>query len=111
MLKSNLVWSSEDGDIRKKQKNNNQIPITKSDFSKNIIHLRRLTAGKGRTVIEISNLPDNADWCKELAKDIKKSIGVAGTYKNNIIEIHTEDIEKISVIFAKKQIKWKKIGG
>ena len=111
MNPNNLVWSSETGDTRKKNKTGNNSIITTVDEKKQTLHLRRLTAGKGRTVIEISNLPENPQWCKELAKDIKKSIGVSGTYKNNIIEIHTDTIEKISSILQKKDIKWKKTGG
>lgn len=111
MNRTNLVWSSEQGDVRKnKNERIEKNPVTGSP-EKIILHLRRLTAGKGRTVIEISNLPNNTEWCKEIAKDLKKSLGVSGTYKNNIIEIHTDSIEKISSVLEKKEIKWKKTGG
>jgi translation initiation factor 1 (eIF-1/SUI1) len=111
MKHNNIVWSSETGDTRKNSSSSDKSDFSTVDNKKVTLHLRRLTAGKGRTVIEISNLPQNSDWCRDLAKDIKKSIGVAGTYKNSIIEIHTDNIEKISSILQKKDIKWKKTGG
>ena len=76
-----------------------------------VLNLRRLTSGKGRTVIEITGLPNNKKWCEGLAKDLKKALGVGGTFKNKAIELHGEKIEKVMALLDKKSIKWKKTGG
>ena len=75
------------------------------------LFLRRLTSGKGRTIIEITNLPNNKSWCKNLAKEIKKSLGVGGAYKNNFIEIHGEKIDDVKQILVKKNLQFKQTGG
>jgi len=104
---SKIVWSSETGDNRKKKPEEKDKPVGPQVK----LNLRRLTAGKGRTVIEISGLPKNKLWCETLAKEIKKSMGVGGTYKNDIIEIHVDKLERVSDFLDGKKILWKKIGG
>ena len=110
MKDSELVWSSEHGDMRKNRKSQQgkDAPVNESKL---LLTTRRLTSGKGRTIIEITSLPDNKKWCQKLAKEIKKSLGVGGAYKNSMIEIHTKEYEKIEEFFSKKDIKIKKIGG
>lgn len=105
---SRIVWSSETGDNRKKKQDKDEMPVLEGQVK---LNLRRLTAGKGRTVIEISGLPKNKLWCENLAKELKKSMGVGGTYKNNIIEIHVDKLERVSEFLEGKKILWKKIGG
>lgn len=109
MSDNRLVWSDEHGDMRKsKEKERLDIPIDEKIIE---LKLRRLTSGKGRTVIEITGLPQNKKWCQKLAKNLKKSLGAGGAYKDNHIEIHGEKIEKIINFFDSKSLKWKKIGG
>jgi len=103
-----IVWSDEHGDMRKKDKNRPDIPV---DEKKLELKIRRLTSGKGRTVIEITDLPQNKKWCQQLAKDLKKKLGVGGTYKEGVIEIHGENIDKVTKILDLKSLKWKKTGG
>ncbi len=105
---SRIVWSSETGDNRKKKPEEKEISVAETHVK---LNLRRLTAGKGRTVIEISGLPKNKLWCENLAKELKKSMGVGGTYKNNIIEIHVDKLERVSNFLDSKKILWKKTGG
>ena len=90
------------------KKNRPDVPVIEKSLQ---LHLRRLTSGKGRTIIEISNLPQNKKWCQQLAKDLKKKLGVGGTYKDNRIEIHGEKIELVMAFIDSKSISWKKIGG
>ena len=73
--------------------------------------IRRLTSGKGRTVIEIKGLPVDKNWCKGLAKDLKKKIGVGGSFKNDFIEIHGENFEQVAKFLNSKKIFFKEIGG
>ena len=68
-----LVYSSKLGDLKKEK-----TKISKDDYkvdeSALKLLIRRLTSGKGRTVIEIKGLPANKNWCKGLAKDLKKKL-------------------------------------
>ena len=109
-LNNKTVWSDKAGDLRKNTKNPtiSDVQVNEKDI---ILCIRRLTSGKGRTVIEITGLPVHKQWCKGLAKDLKKALGIGGTYKNSSIELHGEKIEKVMEILDKKLIKWKKTGG
>lgn len=109
MSQNKIVWSDEEGDLRKVSKSKPE--ASSIEASKLILHLRRLTSGKGRTVIEISNLPLNKNWCDDLAKKIKKSLGVGGTSKNGRIEIHGEKMDLVVKHIESQGLKWKKIGG
>lgn len=114
MSNHKLVWTDKEGDLRKSTE---RAPKTKPSQESSVdeksleLKVRRLTSGKGRTVIEISGLPKNKKWCENLAKDLKKSLGVGGTYKLNYIELHGEKIEKVMSLLDAKGIKWKKTGG
>lgn len=108
MSKNKLVWDDEKGDLRKIIDKKADVSINEKNI---LLNVRRLTAGKGRTVIEVSNLPQNKKWCEDLAKTLKKTLGVGGTYKNNYIEVHSDKIENVTQIFDQKMLKWKKIGG
>lgn len=108
MSNKRLVWSDEQGDQRKNKPTSSNSPVNESQL---LLHIRRLTSGKGRTVIEVSELPNNKAWCKGLAKEIKKALGVGGTYKNQIIEIHGEKIDQVTNFLNTRNIPWKKTGG
>ena len=108
MSKNKLVWSDGDGDLRKKQIGNRDVAVHEEQI---VLNVRRLTSGKGRTVIEITGLPKNKAWCKTLAKDLKKALGVGGTFKDQYIEIHGEKIEEVTKVLDKKSLKWKQTGG
>ncbi len=110
MINNRTVWTDKDGDLRKKTANTPSPNATVNE-SKLILELRRLTSGKGRAVIEIKGLPKNKKWCQGLAKELKKLLGVGGTYKDNYIELHGEKIEKVMAFLDAKPIKWKKTGG
>ena len=103
-----LVWSDEGGDLRKTKSKGASESVDEGSLC---LHLRRLTSGKGRTVIEISALPNNKGWCKKLAKDLKKSLGVGGAYKNDVIEVHGEKLEKVKEFLDKKSLQYKQTGG
>ncbi|GAB4020117.1 MAG: hypothetical protein Fur0010_22550 [Bdellovibrio sp.] len=108
MKDAKLVWSDEQGDLRK---NKVKKPEAYVDLSKVQLKLRRLTSGKGRTMIEIKGLPENENWNKSLASELKQGLGVGGAYKKDYIEIHTDNVEKVTNLLDKKSIKWKKVGG
>ncbi len=108
MKNEKLVWSDSHGDLRKSKKNEIEEIVDESILQ---LKIRRLTSGKGRTIIEITGLPNNKSWCKKLAKEIKKNLGVGGAYKNNTIEFHGEKLDQVLSILTDKGIKYKKVGG
>jgi translation initiation factor 1 len=110
MKNKQLVWSDKGGDQRKTKITEHDKPISVNEKELEL-KLRRLTSGKGRTVIEVSGLPNNKNWCQSLAKELKKALGVGGTYKQNYIEIHGENIEKVMQLLDSRSLKWKKTGG
>ena len=109
-MSDDLIYSSELGDLRKDKSKISKVDFEVDETSLQLL-LRRLTSGKGRTVIEIKGLPTNKAWCKGLAKDLKKKIGVGGSYKNDFIEIHGENYEQVAKFLESKKIVFKKIGG
>lgn len=110
MSDNKVVWVDGQGDLRKKS-GKNTTSSSSVEESKLLLNVRRLTSGKGRTVIEVSGLPNNKKWCQDLAKGLKKSLGVGGTYKNSYIEIHGEKINLVTDVLDKRNLKWKKTGG
>jgi len=113
-----LVWSDEQGDLRKHKNLSNSQSDTANlsvDETSIILQLRRLTAGKGRTVIEIRGLPINKMWNQELASFLKKKLAVGGSYKKDsspqFIELHLDNLERVGEILSKKSLRWKKVGG
>lgn len=111
MSNKRLVWSDSEGDVRKKSIGSASASNAFVDEKMLELKLRRLTSGKGRTVIEITGLPNNKKWCEALAKDLKKAMGVGGTFKDKYIELHGENIEKVMAFLDAKSLKWKKTGG
>ena len=110
IVSDDLVYSSELGDLRKDKSKTSKDDCEVDESSLQLL-IRRLTSGKGRTVIEIKGLPANKNWCKGLAKDLKKKIGVGGSFKNDFIEVHGENFEKVTKFLDSKKISFKKIGG
>lgn len=110
MKDAKLVWSDKDGDLRKKspKSQTDHTAVSPSDL---LIEVRRLTSGKGRVMIELRGLPRDKNWCKKLAQSFKKSLGVGGAYKDQYIEIHTADFEKVVKLLEDLSLKWKKTGG
>ena len=45
------------------------------------------------------------------AKELKKSLGVGGAYKNDYIEVHGEKLDKVKQLLEKKCIRFKQTGG
>ena len=107
-MNDKIVYSSELGDLRKKNKNVTESAVNEGDV---FLELRRLTSGKGRTVVEIKGIPNNKNWCKKLAKDLKKKLGAGGAFKNDFIEIHGEKFEQIANFLAERKLAFKKVGG
>jgi len=80
----NLVWSSDDGDLRKaRDRGGSAVPAGGGR-----VKVRRETGGRrGKTVTTISNVPLGDDGLKQLAGRLKKRCGVGGSAKDGVIEL------------------------
>ncbi len=80
---SNLVWSSDDGDLRKARTAKGPHP---QDGGR--VKVRREVAGRrGKAVTTISGVPLGEDALRELAGRLKKRCGVGGSAKAGVIEL------------------------
>lgn len=115
------VWSSDEGDQRKKKD-----PAPRFDFAnaplsargeslppqQQTAYLHRDSKGRGgKSVTLIKNLALTEEDMKALAKRIKQDCGVGGTVKDGVIEIQSEQREKIAGILQKLGYKVKIAGG
>ena len=79
-----LVYSSDDGDLRKAR----DPGVTRARETTGRVKVRRETAGRrGKAVTSISNVPADDTELKELAKRLKKRCGVGGSAKDGVIEL------------------------
>jgi translation initiation factor 1 len=80
----NLVWSSDDGDVRKAR---DPAPRPRPQGGGRV-KVRRETAGRrGKAVTTISGVPLDDDGLRELAGRLKKRCGVGGSAKGGVIEL------------------------
>src|SRR5918996_5690206 len=89
------VWSSEHGDLRKK----NQSTVVKSlPPQQQTVYLHRESGGRGgKAGTLVKNLVLFTDDLRALAKKLKQECGTGGTIKESVIEIQGEKREKIGV--------------
>lgn len=109
MSNNKTVWSSESGDVRKKE----TTTYTKSlPPQQQTIYLHRETSGRNGTPVSlVKNLVHSADDMKALAKKLKQQCGTGGTIKDGVIEIQGEHRQKILGILQKLGYKVKIAGG
>jgi len=122
MSNAKTVWSSDQGDQRKK-KDLTPNPYPKGHTSPNgrreslppqqqTAYLHRDSKGRGgKSVTLIKQLVLSEEDMKSLAKRIKQDCGVGGTVKEGVIEIQSEQREKIAGILQKLGYKVKIAGG
>jgi len=80
---SDLVWSSDEGDRRRKGE---QRPATPPAGGR--VKVKRETAGRrGKAVTTISGVPLDDAGLRELAGRLKKRCGVGGSAKGGVIEL------------------------
>ena len=104
------VWSSEQGDLRKKESQ----PAKSRTLPANeqIAYLHRETKGRGgKTVTLIKNLVLSEMDSKALAKQLKQACGSGGTVRDGQIEIQGDHRDKISQILRDWGYKVKVAGG
>jgi translation initiation factor 1 len=132
MPNNKTVWSSEQGDLRKKkdltpnpslrnahlhcaQAQVSQFPTGRGKSlppQQQTIYLHRESSGRrGNVMTLVKNLVLSADDLKSLAKKLKQECGTGGTIKNGVIEMQGEQREKIADILRKMRYKVKVAGG
>ena len=77
-----------------------------------VVRIGRSTSGrKGKGVSVVSGLPLSAEDLKDLAKDLKRRLGVGGAVKGATIELQTDDREKIKRLLHESGYDSKIAGG
>jgi translation initiation factor 1 len=107
---SRTVWSSEAGDRRKEDsKAAIQKPLPPGE---QMVYLHRDSKGRGGKGVTILRglVLTEADLAV-LVKTLKKSLGVGGTVKGDVVELQTQEREKIAQALRKKGYKIKIAGG
>jgi translation initiation factor 1 len=104
------VWSSEDGDLRKKAQaasHPKSLPPQQQTA-----YLHRESGGRGGKVVSVvKNLVLTEDDLKNLAKRLKQECGSGGTVKDGIIEIQGEHRQRMAEVLQKLGYKVKIAGG
>jgi translation initiation factor 1 len=104
------VWSSEDGDLRKKDER--PVSVNHMQPQQQMVYLHRESKGRGgKTVTLIKGLVMSEEELFALAKNLKKACGSGGTVKDGTIEIQGEHREKIAETMQKLGYKVKVAGG
>ena len=104
------VWSSEQGDLRKKKEN--PAGVTSLPPTQQTVYLHRESSGRGgKPVTLVKNLVLSADDLKSLARKLKQECGTGGTIKEGVIEMQGEQRQKVATLLQKLGYKVKIAGG
>jgi translation initiation factor 1 len=107
---SSLVWSSQQGDLRKKSPAS-AVVISLPPAQQNIIVGRESKGRAGKAVTLVRNLQLSADDLAALAKSLRQNCGSGGTLKDGVIEIQGDHREKIAQLLKGLGYKVKVAGG
>jgi len=103
---SRLVYSTDNGRIK-----TGDSP-TARPAGDGIVRIRRETKGrKGKGVSLIIGVELDAKALKALAKELKQKSGAGGSIKEGVIEIQTDDREKLKNLLEAKGLTVKLAGG
>ncbi len=106
MSESRLVYSTESGRIKTPEE------TTVNKTGDGIVRIYRQTKGrKGSGVSVIEGIDKDTQTLKDIAKTLKKSLGVGGSVKEQTIEIQTDNREKIKSLLEKTGFEVKIAGG
>ena len=104
------IWSSEDGDLRKKEQTTSHAKSLPPQ--QQTVYLHRESSGRaGKAVTLVKTWILSEDDLKALAKKLKQKCGTGGTVKDGVIEIQGEHREKIADVLQKLGYKVKIAGG
>jgi translation initiation factor 1 len=105
-----LVYSTEQGDLRKRQPSAPQglaLPL-----SQQTAFIHRASKGRGGKVVTlVKNLHLPPDEHKALTKHLKQTCGSGGTIKDGVIEIQGDHRETIASVLQQLGYKTKMAGG
>ena len=76
-----LVWSADDGDLRKAPR------AAQTPTGGRVKVRREVTGRRGKAVTTVSGVPLDDAGLRELAGRLKKRCGVGGSAKNGVIEL------------------------
>lgn len=108
--KNRTVWSSDQGDWRKKEAANQK--VISLPPQEQTVYLHRDTKGRGgKAVTLVKKLVLSEGDIKELATKLKQVCGSGGTVRDGVIEIQGEHREKIAETLKKMGYKVKIAGG
>lgn len=106
------VWSSEDGDLRKKALTPSPSGESLQPPQQQTAYLHRESGGRGGKVVSVvKNLILTEDDLKALAKKLKQECGTGGTVKDGVIEIQGEHRQRMAEVLIKMGYKVKIAGG
>jgi translation initiation factor 1 len=108
---SRTVWSSEQGDLRNKERK----PVAETVSlppNQQTVSLHRETKGRGgKGVTLLKGLVLSEADITSLCKTIKQACGSGGTVKDGVIEIQGQEREKIADVLRKLGYRVKLAGG
>lgn len=108
--KHTLVYSTEDGDLRKARVPTPETPSRPP--AQQTAMVQRTAKGRGgKTVTLISNLSLSLDDQKALTKHLKQICGTGGTVKDGVIEIQGDHREKLALALQRLGYKTRSAGG
>jgi len=76
-----LVWSADDGDLRKAR------PARRPEGAGRVKVRREVAGRRGKAVTTVSGVPLDDAGLRDLAGRLKKRCGVGGSAKNGVIEL------------------------
>jgi translation initiation factor 1 len=105
-----LVYSTEQGDLRKRQPSAPEGSTPSPTQQTAFIH--RASKGRGGKVVTlIKNLHLSPDNYKTLTKHLKQTCGSGGTVKGGVIEIQGDHRETVALALQQLGYKTKMAGG
>lgn len=103
-----LVYSTDQGRIKESDSDTPAI----SSSGDGVVRLHRETKGrKGKGVTLVTGLGLAGEELKNLAKQLKQQCGVGGAVKDGVIEMQTDDRDKLKVLLEKAGYTVKLAGG
>jgi translation initiation factor 1 len=109
--KSRIVWSSEQGDVRNQDRKPASVTMSLPP-GQQTVYLHRESKGRGgKGVTLLKGLKLSETDTASLAKTLKQALGVGGTVKAGVIEIQSQEREKIAGVLTKLGYHVKLAGG
>jgi translation initiation factor 1 len=107
-----LVWSSERGDQRARDRKGSGPSAPGSAPRDGIVRVRRETQGrKGKGVTTITGVPLRDAELRELAAELKRQCGSGGTVKDGVIEIQGDHRDQVVPLLEARGWVVKRAGG